>query len=218
MEAVMPELQYTEQQLKTAFYHNVICTRGTKRLVATSEMQGASTGKASPMLIFVPDEHSEYDLVLSLCQDGTQRITVDWDDSAPVHDPLACIYRYAEKMKQWCAPSAWPITKYAIATVTPSTDNWHLWGNTPVTWTEVVTALKAVNNDGYLTMNQGKGFCGLRPPWRLKDDLLWENSMDIRFDNDLDKAFAGFDWSQAGDRTPPPPPGVTLDDLFGEDQ
>lgn len=214
----MAELQYCEQQLKTAFYHNVICTRGTKRLVATADMEGQSTGKATKdMHIFVPDEHSEYDLVLSLCQDGSQRITVDWDDDQGILTPSDCIYQYSDKMRRYFAPSVYPVTKYALGVVTPSTDNWHLWGKVPVDYLEVVNALKAVGNPGYLEMNKNKGFCGLRPPWRLKDDLLWENNMVIRFDNDVSKAFAGFDWSQAGDGTPPPPEGVTLEDLFGED-
>jgi hypothetical protein len=199
-------LNKTVQQLKSAFYHNVICTNGTKRLVANCPKLGSSNGECSgraPLHIFVPDEHSEYDLVLSLCQDGTQRITLDWDRNED--NALDVVFNSMPNRP-----------KTDIAIVTPSTSHWHIWGQKTETWTSVVDSLFSCGNSGYYEMNANKGFCSLRPPWKLKDDLPWEHLVDIRFNGDLTDATANFDWSKAND-TPPPPPGVSLEDLFAED-
>jgi hypothetical protein len=204
-EAVMPEK--TEQELRAAFYYNVICTEGTKRFVATSDLKNDSQkgAGAAPMQIFVPEIDSEYDLVLSLCQDGTQRITVDWDQYADT--PLDAIYDYDLKVRG--------VQDADVKICTPSTSNWHLWGTKPVHWGTTATALLLVDNEGYYTMNSHKGFCALRPPWKLKNNYPW-NEYNRRHPNVTD-GYAGFDWSQANRAEDEKPKGESWDDLGWDD-
>jgi hypothetical protein len=207
----------TEQQLRAAFYDQVICTQKTKRLVAVATLEGESNdrfGVTSGMQIFVPNSpYDEYDLVLSLCVDGSQRVTVDWDQGF-MDDPMGVIADYYMLVRG--CPLSRAHTR--VTTATPSSHHWALWGDAQVSWDTVRTVLANVNNPGYLAMNEGKGYCALRPPWRNKYNCSFHDAMGVRFNREPDYGmFAGIDWSRV--TTPPPPPvGTGWDDLFAEDE
>lgn len=200
----------TERELRHAFWNSVICTQGTKRLVARSAMENNSNGPASPMQIFVPQSaDDDFDLVLSLCEDGTQRMTVDWDNSN--ERPHEAIADYSVKVRELGPHRA------RVTVATPSTSNWALWGDAEITWATVTSVLLLVGNTGYYEMNHQKGFCGLRPPWKNKNDMTFHDAIGMRFDRKPDRdMFAGIDWSNV----PAPkqePVGTGWDELFADE-
>jgi hypothetical protein len=207
----MPEI-VTENQLKETFWNNVISLPdGHRRLVAYADLSGDSDreGATPGMNIFVPQSpFDEFDLVLSLGTDGQHRVTVDWDNASG-DDPHAAIAHYASIRPLGKRPP-----RAAIAT--PSTDHWAIWGTGSVSFPRLMEAHEK-SNPGYWTMNHDKGYCALRPPWKNKWQIPFEDMIQHRFDRAPDKdMFAGLDWTSQEEEVPPPPEGVSLEELFAE--
>jgi hypothetical protein len=205
----------TETELREAFWNNVILTGDTKRLVARApKLDGDSTGPSAPMEIFVPTNcGAEFDLVLSLCEDGTQRITVDfdaWKELLP-HGALGKYNAAVMTINKFHEVSA--------TIVTPSTENWHIWGTAPTTWDDVRVAFSSIDNHGYMGMNSHKGFCGLRPPWKNKWGTTFHDAIRYRWDRPPDRdMFAGIDWTRnrGGEQYRQELP--SLEDLFAQEK
>lgn len=213
----MPDM-ITEHKMRQGFWRNVICSGYHKRLVAKNpDLDKKDYDNLDELNIFVPQTpYDDFNLVLSLTTSGSHWLTLDWDMDAKI---APGVVRNLVRQK----------VGRAVKVVTPSTSNWHVWGNWEIDWETHVQALFRADNDSYYQRNWKKGFCALRPPWITKDGVPFEASHSGRMaalvlpaHEDL---FVGMNWS--GIENIPGPEvsdggvtddGVTLDELFGEDE
>lgn len=187
---------------KKIFFENVIEvgieSGHPRRLVAKVERWGGGSrgGEHGYYNIFVPENwDDDYDLVLTLATDGMTYPVYDCDDTEQRR--LALV---------------------SGCMITPSNKNWGAWSSWPEEWSEFLAKLEDHPNEGYYAMNATRGWCALRPPWVPKDDVpsvRWKNRNE----------WSGFIWDRyeqyLGEEEKEVPEelrGVSLNDLFGEDQ
>lgn len=133
--------------------------------------------QADKMTIWVPSSpFEEFNLVLSLCNDGLHRITLDLDFYAPARlqrignseywallpdpkdDDDDGDFGYDSGIRTFKLGDDLRFVK--------STNNWHGYGSTPLTWEEM-THFSNIDRV-YYHASVTKGFFALRPPWVQK--------------------------------------------------